>query len=102
MKLSIVMPIFNEAETIEEIVTRVQAVPLEKELILVDDCSTDGTRAKLLTLDSGSDVKVIYHGRNRGKGAALRTGFAVVTGDFVIDRKSTRLNSSHVALSRMP
>jgi glycosyltransferase involved in cell wall biosynthesis len=84
MKLSIVMPIFNEAETIEEIVTRVQAVPLEKELILVDDCSTDGTRAKLLTLDSKSGVKVIYHDRNRGKGAALRTGFAAATGDFVI------------------
>ena len=78
------MPIYNEAETIEEIVTRVQAVPLEKELILVDDCSTDGTRAKLLKLDSGSGVKVIYCDRNRGKGAALRTGFAEVTGDFVI------------------
>ena len=84
MKLSIVMPIYNEAETIEEIVARVQAVPLEKELILVDDCSTDGTRAKLSTLDSGLGVKVIYHDRNRGKGAALRTGFAVATGDFVI------------------
>jgi glycosyltransferase involved in cell wall biosynthesis len=84
MKLSIVMPVYNEAETIEEIVTRVQAVPLEQELILVDDCSTDGTRAKLLTLDAGSGVKVIYHDRNRGKGAALRTGFAVATGDFII------------------
>lgn len=84
MKLSIVMPVYNEAETIEEIVTRVQAVPLEQELILVDDCSTDGTRAKLLALDTGSGVKVIYHDRNRGKGAALRTGFAVATGDFVI------------------
>jgi glycosyltransferase involved in cell wall biosynthesis len=84
MKLSIVMPIYNEAETIEEIVTRVQAVPLDQELILVDDCSTDGTRAKLLTLDARPGVKVIYHDRNRGKGAALRTGFAAATGDFVI------------------
>lgn len=84
MKLSIVMPVYNEAETIEEIVTRVQAVPLEQELILVDDGSTDGTRAKLLTLGAGSGVKVIYHDRNRGKGAALRTGFAVATGDFII------------------
>ena len=84
MKLSIVMPIYNEAETIEEIVTRVQAVPLDQELILVDDCSTDGTRAKLLTLDARPSVKVIYHDRNRGKGAALRTGFAAATGDFVI------------------
>jgi glycosyltransferase involved in cell wall biosynthesis len=78
------MPIYNEAETIEEIVTRVQAVPLDQELILVDDCSTDGTRAKLLTLDARPGVKVIYHDRNRGKGAALRTGFAAATGDFVI------------------
>jgi len=84
MKLSIVMPVYNEAETIGEIVTRVQAVPLEQELILVDDCSTDGTRAKLLTLDAVSGVKVIYHDRNLGKGAALRTGFAMATGDFVI------------------
>src|SRR2546421_8198227 len=84
MKLSIVMPVYNEAETIEEIVTRVQAVPLEQELILVDDCSTDGTRAKLLTLDAGLGVKGIYHDRNRGKGAALRTGFAVDTGDLII------------------
>jgi glycosyltransferase involved in cell wall biosynthesis len=78
------MPIYNEAETIEEIVTRVQAVPLDQELILVDDCSTDGTRAKLSTLDARPDVTVIYHDRNRGKGAALRTGFAAATGDFVI------------------
>ena len=84
MKLSIVMPIYNEAKTIEEIVRRVQAVPLEQELILVDDGSTDGTRAKLSTLGARPGVKVIYHDRNRGKGAALRTGFAVATGDFVI------------------
>jgi glycosyltransferase involved in cell wall biosynthesis len=78
------MPVYNEAETIGEIVTRVQAVPLKQELILVDDCSTDGTRAKLSTLEAVSGVKVIYHDRNLGKGAALRTGFAVATGDFVI------------------
>lgn len=84
MKLSIVMPVYNEVETIEEIVARVQAVPLEQELILVDDCSTDGTRAKLLTLGAGPGVKVIYHGRNQGKGAALRTGFAAATGDLII------------------
>jgi glycosyltransferase involved in cell wall biosynthesis len=84
MKLSIVMPVYNEAGTIEEIVMRVQAVPLEQELILVDDCSTDGTRAKLLVLGARPGVKIIYHDRNRGKGAALRTGFAAATGDFVI------------------
>ena len=59
MKLSIVMPVYNEVETIEEIVARVQAVPLEQELILVDDFSTDGTRAKLLTLGAEAGVKVI-------------------------------------------
>ena len=84
MKLSIIIPVYNEADTIEEIVTRVQAVPLEQELILVDDCSTDGTRAKLSTFGARSDVKIVYHDRNRGKGAALRTGFAAATGDFVI------------------
>lgn len=84
MKLSIIIPVYNEADTIEEIVTRVQAVPLEQELILVDDCSTDGTRAKLSTFGASSGVKIVYHDRNRGKGAALRTGFAAATGDFVI------------------
>jgi glycosyltransferase involved in cell wall biosynthesis len=84
MKLSIVMPVYNEAQTIEEIVTRVQAGPLEQELIVVDDGSTDGTRVKLETLAVRSGLRVIYHDRNRGKGAALRTGFAVATGDFII------------------
>ena len=75
MKLSIVMPIFNEAETIEEIVARVQAVPLDKEIILVDDCSTDGTRDILDgARRSATGVTVIYHDVNQGKGAALRTG----------------------------
>jgi glycosyltransferase involved in cell wall biosynthesis len=84
MKLTIVMPVYNEAETIEEVIRRVQAVPLEQELIIVDDCSTDRTRAKLLTVGAGPGVRVIYHDRNRGKGAALRTGFAAATGDLII------------------
>ena len=84
MKLSIVMPVYNESETIEEIITRVQAVPLAQELIIVDDGSTDSTRAKLLTLGAREGVKVIYQDRNQGKGAALRKGFAVATGDFII------------------
>jgi glycosyltransferase involved in cell wall biosynthesis len=84
MKLSIIMPVYNEAETIEEIVARVHAVPLEQELILVDDCSTDGTRAKLLAIGGLTGAKIVHHDRNRGKGAALRTGFAAATGDFVI------------------
>src|SRR5687767_8033675 len=84
MKLSIVMPAFNELATIREIVARVLAVPVEKELIIVDDFSTDGTRAVLNELALHPSVKAIFHERNMGKGAALRTGFAAATGDVVI------------------
>jgi glycosyltransferase involved in cell wall biosynthesis len=88
MKLSVVIPIYNEVNTIETLVARVQAVDLEKELILVDDCSTDGTRDRLEGLSRASNIKVIHHGRNQGKGAALRTGFAAATGDIVIIQDS--------------
>lgn len=85
MKISVVIPVYNEVGTIEEIVSRVQAVPLEKEIIIVDDGSTDGTRERLKDIDQNQgNVKVIYHNHNRGKGAALRTGFKYVTGDVVI------------------
>ena len=84
MKLSIVMPVFNEAATIREIVAMVLDVPLDKELIIVDDYSTDGTRDVLQELASLPNVRVLFHDRNQGKGAALRTGFAAVTGDVVI------------------
>ena len=84
MKLSVVIPVYNEIETIEEIIERVQGVGLNKELILVDDCSTDGTRAKLKLMGEKPDLRVIFHEKNRGKGAALRTGFAAATGDLVI------------------
>jgi glycosyltransferase involved in cell wall biosynthesis len=86
VRLTIVMPVYNERATIREIVERVRAVPLdgiEKELVLVDDCSRDGTREVLGDLESQGAV-VIYHERNRGKGAALRTGFARATGDVVL------------------
>lgn len=82
-KLSVVMPVYNEASTIREIVRRVQATAHDKEIIIVDDCSTDGTRELLATL-TGPNVRVILHERNSGKGAALRTGFAAATGDYVI------------------
>jgi len=81
--LSVVIPIYNEQETIREIVGQVRAVPILKEIICVDDYSTDGTRDILPELE-GDDLKVFYHERNRGKGAALRTGFAQATGDAVI------------------
>ena len=82
-KLSVVIPVFNEARTIREIVARVRAVPLDMELIIVDDCSTDGTPAALRDFASLADVVVVRHDRNRGKGAALRTGFAAASGDMV-------------------
>jgi glycosyltransferase involved in cell wall biosynthesis len=84
MKLSVVMPVFNEAPTIRDIVARVLAVPVHKELIIVDDESTDGTRAILNELALNPHVKVIFHERNQGKGAALRTGFAATTGSVVL------------------
>ncbi len=82
--LSVVMPVYNERATIEEIVRRVLAVPLRIELIVVDDCSTDGTRDLLTELQRRCGFKLLLHDRNQGKGAALRRGFAEVSGDLVI------------------
>ena len=82
-KLSVVVPCYNEERWIREIVRRIRAVPIPKEIIIVDDCSKDGTRAILRELDDG-DVRVIYQEKNQGKGAALRTGFAQATGGVVI------------------
>ena len=87
MKLSIVIPVFNEAATIAKIVGLVRAVEvgMEKEILLVDDCSRDGTRDVLAGLAAESaDLKVIYHEVNQGKGAALRSGFSAATGDIVL------------------
>lgn len=86
MKLSIVMPCYNEINTIAEIVDKVFAVPLdvERELVIVDDGSRDGTRDYLATLKDCEDVNVILHEQNRGKGAALRTGFDNASGDIII------------------
>ncbi|MDL1898083.1 glycosyltransferase family 2 protein [Anaerolineae bacterium CFX7] len=85
MKVSIVIPCYNERETIEQIVQAVLDAPVaDKEVIVVDDCSTDGTREALAARLQPMVSKVIYHERNQGKGAALRTGFAAVTGDVVI------------------
>ena len=83
MKLSVVIPVYNEVGTIREILKKVAAVPLEKEVIVVDDGSTDGTR-DILRDDPGPGITVLMHDRNRGKGAALRTGFQKVTGDIVL------------------
>jgi glycosyltransferase involved in cell wall biosynthesis len=83
--LSVVIPCFNEAGTIEEIVRRVaEAPPLDKEIIVVDDASTDGTRDILATGLNGRVSRVILQPQNRGKGAALRAGFAAASGSIVL------------------
>jgi glycosyltransferase involved in cell wall biosynthesis len=85
MKLSIVIPCFNEVETIVAVIDAVKSSPIRnQEIIIVDDCSNDGTRELLATQLEAQVDRVIYHAKNRGKGAALRTGFAAVTGDIVI------------------
>jgi glycosyltransferase involved in cell wall biosynthesis len=82
--LSVVMPVFNEKGTIEEIVARVLAVPIRIQLIVVDDCSTDGTRDKLAQLQRDHNFTLLLQPRNMGKGAALRRGFEEVKGDIVV------------------
>ena len=83
--LSVLIPVYNERATIELILDQVHAVPVRKEIICVDDCSTDGTRDMLQRMkDSGRIDKLIFHELNRGKGAAIRTAMAASTGNVVI------------------
>ena len=84
MRLTVVIPVYNEVHTLLHLIDRVQDVAVDKDLILVDDCSTDGTRDLLQRTEFPPNVRVLYHERNQGKGAALRTGFAAATGDIVI------------------
>jgi glycosyltransferase involved in cell wall biosynthesis len=82
--LSVVIPVFNEAGTVLQIIARVRACGLPCELIVVDDCSVDGTRQLLQSALGAGDLTVLTHERNQGKGAALKTGFARARGDIVI------------------
>jgi len=85
MKVSIVIPCYNEKDTIEKIIEAVCNAPLQsREIIVVDDCSEDGTQALLQERLSKLVDRIIYHPMNRGKGAALRSGFAAATGDFIL------------------
>lgn len=85
MKLSIVIPVYNEAATISELIGRVQSVDFPKEIIVVDDGSTDGTRDALARVEKQHDnVRVFLQKKNRGKGAALRVGFQHATGDYIL------------------
>ena len=85
MKLSVVVPVFNEKNTVEQIIQAILESPVRNiEIIVVDDCSTDGTRDILKEKIEPLVKKVLYHEKNMGKGAALRTGFQEVSGDCVI------------------
>ncbi|MFW5748096.1 MAG: glycosyltransferase family 2 protein [Chloroflexota bacterium] len=87
LTLSVVIPCYNEVDFLEAILERVRKVDLAEEIIIVDDGSTDGTRdilARLEKEDGNGDLRIIYHDRNRGKGAALVTGFAAATGDVLL------------------
>jgi|TARA_E500000331_G_C17224424_1_gene699671 glycosyltransferase involved in cell wall biosynthesis len=84
MIISVVIPVYNEIGTLANIVERVKSVPVSTEIILVDDCSSDGSREVVQTLAATEGIKAVLHEVNQGKGAALRSGFAAATGDVVL------------------
>ncbi|MBN1287180.1 MAG: glycosyltransferase family 2 protein [Anaerolineae bacterium] len=84
MNVSVIIPCYNEKTTIKEIIRRVQAVNIAHEILVIDDGSTDGTREVLRDIPQADGLRIIYHERNRGKGAAVRTGFKEATGDIFL------------------
>jgi dolichol-phosphate mannosyltransferase len=84
MKLSVIIPVYNEKQTILKIVRKVKAVGLEKEILIVDDGSTDGTKEELKSLEGDGEIRIFYHDANQGKGRAIRTALDHVKGDLVI------------------
>ncbi|MEO0101354.1 MAG: glycosyltransferase family 2 protein [candidate division WOR-3 bacterium] len=84
MKLSVIIPVYNEKDTLEKIVSLVEKVPIEKEIILVDDFSQDGTREILKRWEKERNYKILYHEKNLGKGSAIRTGISQAEGELII------------------
>jgi glycosyltransferase involved in cell wall biosynthesis len=84
MKITVLIPAYNEINTIEEILNRVQKIGIADEILVVDDGSTDGTRQILTDVNGNGPIRVIFHENNRGKGAALSTGFKNAVGDVII------------------
>jgi len=84
MKVSVIIPVYNEKSTIEEILKRVEAQEIATEILVIDDGSTDGTRDILAAMNEEGGLRIILHDRNRGKGAAVRTGFQNATGDVFL------------------
>jgi len=84
LRLSVIIPAFNERPTIEELLQKVLETPFHKEILVIDDGSTDGTREYLSERDGKDGIRVLLHEKNQGKGAALATGFAEATGDVVL------------------
>ena len=86
MKLSVIIPAFNERHTIREIIRRVIDVDIDKEIIVVDDCSTDGTREMIREMEKDLPIRVVYSERNRGRGMAVRRGQRIATGEIIINQ----------------
>ncbi len=84
MKLSVIIPCYNEKDTVATVIERVRKVGLAHEIVVVDDGSTDGSRDILASIDPQDDLKIIHHPYNQGKGAAVRTGFNAATGDILL------------------
>jgi dolichol-phosphate mannosyltransferase len=86
--VSVIVPVYNEAAHIDELLQAIHASPVKKEIVIVDDGSTDGTREKLQALPHTGDITVIFHEKNYGKGAAIRTGLAYAHGEYVLIQDS--------------
>jgi glycosyltransferase involved in cell wall biosynthesis len=84
MKITVLIPVYNEVNTVQEILRRVEATGMASEIVIIDDGSTDGTRDILAGLDHRNSVKVYYHDKNQGKGAAIRTGIQKANGDIIL------------------